>query len=382
MKFFFFFTLLTLSLAAKELKIYKFKVGGADSQLVYFPSGYSILIDAGEPKGATGEAGTNGKYLADRLYKILGKKKIDVFVLTHYHWDHHGGYKVGGIWYLLEKKGFTFTKFIHRNIGKYSGEKLSDCNKNTIKWTYVGPMGTTEAKFVCYATSTKDKTKLSKIAVLAKRCNTEQIHPPDSNSEVKIIIRDALGVKDENGKELARNSMKEEHPVAENDFSLCLRIVYGKFVYITCGDLSGYTKGISTRTFLYHDVESAVAPMVGEVDVMHVNHHGSNSATNEKWCNTLKPTVAISSCGDESSGVSKKGMKNLNKVNAIVYTTGKAELYKDDELFKNVVRMNDDVVITVPENGKTFTISNSSGKNKKTFDIKQNKAAPEKCHNL
>ena len=69
--------------SAGNLQIHIFNVGNADSQLLLFPSGYSILIDAGEPGGATGEAGTNGKKLAKKLETILGKKKIDVFVLSH-----------------------------------------------------------------------------------------------------------------------------------------------------------------------------------------------------------------------------------------------------------------------------------------------------------
>ena len=308
-----FITLFTTVNAAKSLKIYILNVGTADSQLIVFPSGYSILIDAGEPSGATGESGKNGKYIAKRLEAILGKKKIDVFVLTHYHWDHHGGYKVGGIWYLLEKKGFSFGKFIKRNIGYYNGSSLSNCNKNNIKWNYVGPMGNAVAKFVCYATSTKDKTKLSKIGEYAHRCNTDQIHPPDNGAEVKIIIRDALGVKGSSGKLLARNSMNENTPVAENDFSICLRITYGTFVYATCGDLSGYDHK-THKNYKYHDLESIFAPMIGEVDLLHMNHHGSSSSTNEKWCNTLKPTVAVASCGDNSHVPVKQVMKNLYNV--------------------------------------------------------------------
>ena len=142
--------------------------------IIVFPSGYSILIDAGEPKGATGTAGKNGKYIAKRLEEILGKKKIDVFVLTHYHWDHHGGYKVGGIWYLIEKAGFTFGKFLKRNAGTYKGSKLSDCKKSKITWKYVGKISSSAAKFVCYGTATKFSTKLNKIAENAHRCNNKQ----------------------------------------------------------------------------------------------------------------------------------------------------------------------------------------------------------------
>ena len=124
--------------AGNALKIYVFNVEAADSQLIVFPSGFSILIDAGEPSGTTSETGVNAPYLEKRLYQILGKKKIDVFVLSHYHIDHMGGYKIGGIWYLLEKGGFTFGKFLKRNAGTFKGTSLSSCSKSAVTWKYVG----------------------------------------------------------------------------------------------------------------------------------------------------------------------------------------------------------------------------------------------------
>ena len=142
MKFIFLLALFTFTYAAEELKIYFFETGQAESQLIHFPSGYSILIDLGEnSKTKT----TNAKYVAGRLETILGKKHVDVFVLSHYHWDHYGVLEKNGVWYLLEKLGFTFGKFIRRNAGYYSGSKLSDCKRSTINWLYVGTMGSDTA---------------------------------------------------------------------------------------------------------------------------------------------------------------------------------------------------------------------------------------------
>ena len=125
------FFLLTLSFG-QNLKIYVFDVEQCDSQLIVFPSGYSILIDAGEPVYST--SASNGPYIAKRIEEILGKKHVDVFVLSHYHIDHHGGYEIGGIWYLLEKAGITFGKYIDRNIGTFKGESMEECSKENIEW--------------------------------------------------------------------------------------------------------------------------------------------------------------------------------------------------------------------------------------------------------
>ena len=158
----FFFALISFSFAlhsSKALEIHIFKVGQADSQLVVFPSGYSILIDCGDRDSK----GSNTKHVAKQIEEILGHKKIDIFVLSHFHLDHSGRKGVNGIWYLLEKKNFTIGKFLKRDIGSYSGKKLSDCSKSKITWKYAGQMDSTTAKFVCYAVSSKDTSNFLKL---------------------------------------------------------------------------------------------------------------------------------------------------------------------------------------------------------------------------
>ena len=371
------FLLITLSTATEELKIYFFETGQAESQLIVFPSGYSILIDLGEnSKTKT----TNAKYVAKRVEQILGKKHIDVFVLTHYHWDHYGVVEKNGVWYFVEKLGFTFGKFLKRNAGQYNGEKLSDCKKSKISWNIVGTMSSETAKFVCYATSTKEKTKLSAIAETAHRCNTEQIHPPDEGASVMVLQRDALGVKDKKGNKISKNTMNKNPPVSENDLSICMRIQYGEFVYATCGDMTGKDATYSSKS--YHDVESLVAPMMGSVDVMKVNHHGASSGTNTKWCKTLNPTVAVITCGAGTDLPNTTPLKNLKNIGAKVYIPRKECNQNNIKKYSNIKQMGDDVVITVPKNGTTFTVANSKGEKSKTFNIKLNKKAPEPCKKL
>ncbi len=82
----------------------------------------------------------------------------------------------------------------------------------------------------------------------------------------------------------------------ENDRGLCLLVEYHGFDLATCGDINGVDTGSRT------DVESAVAPMIGDVEVVKINHHGSSYSSNATWVNTLNAEVAVLSVGKNSYG--------------------------------------------------------------------------------
>ena len=83
-------------------------------------------------------------------------------------------------------------------------------------------------------------------------------------------------------------------PSGENDRSVALVLRYDTFDYFIASDLTG--GGSSTA-----DVESKAAVATGDVDVLHVGHHGSLTSTNLTLLNTLKPEHAVISCGDGNS---------------------------------------------------------------------------------
>lgn len=81
---------------AAYLRFYAIDVGQGDSSLFIFPTGESMLIDAG-PKASA-------KKLT-RYLKQCGLKKIDILVATHAHSDHIGGmnavieqFRIGEVW--------------------------------------------------------------------------------------------------------------------------------------------------------------------------------------------------------------------------------------------------------------------------------------------
>ena len=81
-----------------SLEIHVFNVQQGDSQLVVFPSGYSMLIDAGE----TSSKSTNYKAIAKRVEEILGDTHVDVALLTHLHADHYGSTYSNGFYGIFE----------------------------------------------------------------------------------------------------------------------------------------------------------------------------------------------------------------------------------------------------------------------------------------
>ncbi|MCB1054834.1 MAG: lamin tail domain-containing protein [Acidobacteria bacterium] len=74
----------------------------------------------------------------------------------------------------------------------------------------------------------------------------------------------------------------------ENSAAVSVVVRYGNFDVWIGGDLTGNPdQGVT-------DVESEVAPLVGDVDIYTFNHHGSRTSSNATFLSTLKAEVGIS----------------------------------------------------------------------------------------
>jgi RHS repeat-associated protein len=80
----------------------------------------------------------------------------------------------------------------------------------------------------------------------------------------------------------------------ENDRSIALVLRYGTFDYLIASDSTG--GGNSTA-----NVEAFYARDAGDIDVLHVNHHGSNTSTNQILVDTLRAQQAVISLGNGNS---------------------------------------------------------------------------------
>eukprot|EP00727_Mastigamoeba_balamuthi_P002295 m51a1_g12062 hypothetical protein (357) ;mRNA; f:2008-3384 len=281
------------------MQIHVFNVGQAMSQLIVFPSGYRVLVDAGELGWNTG---ANARYVAGRLRAILGEEHptVDAAVLTHLHQDHVGEVPHGGLYALIETHGIRFRKILDRSSGRWlDRDGDGACNASEIVWDNVGQVSSTAVKWVCYATNPAN-TKVYSVRETAKLCSQTQIAPPDAGASVTVVTTDALGAQESDGTPVAGDHSGERHAPSENDYSVGLLVRYRRFAYGTFGDLDGQYSA-SAFDYTYHDIESTAAKRVGEVDVYHVNHHGSAHSSNAGWVRALSPAVSLISCGTNNS---------------------------------------------------------------------------------
>ena len=98
----------------------------------------------------------------------------------------------------------------------------------------------------------------------------------------------------------------------ENDRSIAVLVKYGAFEYLWASDLGGGDDACTGRSTTQVNVETSVIqaivpgganPLIfsGGIDVLHVNHHGSESSTNPTYFNLAAPSLAVIGTGDGQS---------------------------------------------------------------------------------
>jgi beta-lactamase superfamily II metal-dependent hydrolase len=228
--------------ATIPLKIICLDVGQGDATLILSPSGKSLLFDAGETGKGYGKV---WPFLRDSIQT----HHLDYTVVSHYHEDH-----VGGMDEVIDSLG-----------GRDS----------ILSWGY--DRGGT------YATqSFTDYTTI--LGAKRKTIGLNQVIDLGSGVSAKCVAV--------NGQTQGDNIT----PSDENDYGVGLLIQYGGFRMIVSGDMGGYNSGG------YKDVESILAPDIGKVSVLHVNHHGSQYSSNPTWITTLDPKVSVISVGNNGYG--------------------------------------------------------------------------------
>ncbi len=336
-----------------SFEIRVFDVEQGDSQLIIFPSGFTILIDVWEPSWNSNKGAT---LVAQRIRDITGGSHIDVGVLSHLHLDHIGYATHGGFWSLINEQNITFDKIIDRDAGTWNDANHDgECDQSSeIVWHNAGTVSGTARRWLCYATH--PRSNIFSIRELAQVGSTTQIDPPDPGASVEVIQVDAQGVGMEDGTTpLPGDHTNDNLPPSENDYSIALKISFGDIDYATAGDTDGQydTSGFG---YSYNDIESVIADRFGDVEILHANHHGSSHSSNPAYLEALTPDVTFISCGRNSYGHPDQEVLNRLLQYGDVFLTNWCDDTRD---YRETFVVDGDIILRSTD-GVNYTVNGNS----------------------
>lgn len=285
-----------------QLLIATINVGQGDGTLIVSPEGKSFLFDLNQ---------NYASQAASFIQTTLGHKNLDYIGVSHYHADH-----IGGIVDLLKNNGVTVGKVYDRG-----GDR--NAYNSTLYTTYYD-----------YVTNP------------ANNAQRVQVRENDTINMGASITMKVVSVGDP-----ATGKASGITTTDENDNSVSYKITFNNLDYFVGGDLSGAT------TTSYTDIETAVAPKVGDIEVYRVNHHGSSYSSNQFFVDTLKPEVSVISVGQNSFGHPNSTVVNRLDSYGTVYQVANS----------NGAAIDGNIILTSTDgntykvNGTTYTANTDGG---------------------
>jgi competence protein ComEC len=228
---------------SQQMKVVVMHCGQGNAAFIQSPSGKCAIIDG----GPTNAEGTN---LLSFIQDTMGLTHLDYTFVSHYHTDH-----ITGLDDVIN--------------GLTSDSILTGCFDR-------GESYTTQA-YTNYVNAAGSKRTT---AVLG------QVFDLGSGVSLQCVCK--------NGKTISGDSIVPG--AEENNEALGLLLSCGSFKMLFANDIAGYNSGS------YKDQESILAPDVGDISVLSVNHHGSATSSNPTYISTLQPEVSVISVGTNSYG--------------------------------------------------------------------------------
>lgn len=281
--------------ADSTLKIYHIDVGQGDATLILSPTGKSLLIDGGRPG--------QGTATIVPLLASLGISKLDYMVASHYDGDHIGG--------LDEVVDSTAQPVIAYDRGDSVGGYEFDQYLNAIR-------------DVRQTISPGDVIDLG--GGVTATCLVVDAHIYGG------------GIVDTSGTNQTENAL-----------SVGLKVDFVGFDYWIAGDLTG---GGSITA----DVEGNAASVVGNVDVLRVSHHGSNTSTHWPFLGVLLPEVAIISVGD-GNPYGHPHQEVLNRLDDLPVTQAVYQTERGEENHSGTKVQVANGTVLIDTDGSQYTVS-------------------------
>lgn len=231
----------------------------------------TFIIDTDTKKTLLVDAGNRsyGKKAVLPLLKSLNINKVNYFVATHYDSDHIGGFDE------LVDSGISFEHVLDRGNFTHRLEVSEKTGRKTQYGEYVAAAGNFRKTIAPECVKNNDKD----IIFLGEQTSVEIVAVGGFILSTDCSVRQRID----------RN--KESSKKKDNALSIAMVIRHHEFSYFIGGDLTGGGKSKK-------DIETFVAPRVGNVDVLKVSHHASSTSSNLVFLQTLLPESAIISVGD------------------------------------------------------------------------------------
>lgn len=250
----------------QDLEIHQINVGWGSSVLIRGPNGKTILMEAGNT--GQGTAVSVVPYLMS--IGIQPGQGLSYTIAGHQHCDHVGGMdEVIQAGYAVQIKNY------------FNGSPNS--NSCTDQWLAVSATTAGGSEVVPAVGSVLDLGSGATLTFV-------------------VVNGDVIGGGHVNVSD-------------ENDRSIAALVKYGGFDYLWASDLGGgdADNACTGRSTSQKDVETSLiqaispagaAPRItaGGIDVLYVNHHGSESSTNSTYMNLARPALAIIGTGDGQAG--------------------------------------------------------------------------------
>lgn len=282
------------------MDIHTIATGRGDATFVVMPDGTTLMIDAGD-NGKTKDkqhpdtTKRAGEWQAIYMKKVMeglpGNGKVDYAMITHFHDDHMGsvrqmlpgthGYGLSGITLVGELIGYN--KLLDRGWPKYDfpAKNANGANRKFMPEYH---------KFVKYQISQGMEMEQFKAGALNQIAMVHNPKKYGKDFEIRNLAANAR-VWTGKGEKAEKQYIGDPKLFDENVNSCAIRITYGDFRYYNGGDLSG--GNWPSYKSQERDMETPVAKVCGEVNVMKANHHGYYETCNGYFMNVLSPDVVI-----------------------------------------------------------------------------------------
>ncbi len=359
-----------------ELEIVNIRIGQGDATLIRGPANaqgkrVTVLFDAGDSF-----AGTDADYEGGRIISAVLKRRqirhLDYVVISHYDADH-----IGGLVNLQTKQNASFLlgpNAVPGAVGDDNGNgkaDFEDTNAQKLLPTEYG-MGDdiTIGTFVDRGDERSEANISNQYRQYQKLANESGSRVSlDSQNNLDTFAIDLGGgatmMPYASAGRIRGGNGKVPLVTTENEHSISMLVSYKKFDFLVSGDLIGRKPSASSKEDA--QVERAVgAKIKGEgkiVDVLHVNHHGADNASDAVFLEQIQPTIAVISHGNVD-GYKHPNKNTLARLQAagvyrIIQTKwGTTEMDGISPAIKDIQAIyQGDVVIT--SDGDEYTVSTS-----------------------